>query len=97
MNLNDNENKVLEKLYLSQEEKIDEIIKTTINEIKNKTKKVEKEIVLEKYDERTKEEVRQIIDEIEENYSIKIAHLTRNVYEQGFKDGVQLILECFDK
>ena len=55
-------NKILENIYLSQEEKIDELIKNTNAIVKNKLNKIEKEI-----------------------------------YKQGFADGVNLLRECIDK
>ena len=95
MNLENTEDNLLEKIYLAQEEKIDETIRKTLSEAK--MEKVDAETILEKYDNNTKEEMKKILYKIEENNNIKLAHLTRDIYEQGFKDGVKLILECMDK
>ena len=97
MNLKNMEDNLLEKIYLAQEEKIDKTLRKTINEAKAKMKNVDAETMLEKYDNNTKEEMKKILYEIEENNNIKLAHLTRDIYEQGFKDGVKLIIECMDK
>ena len=36
-----------------------------------------------------------MVETIEENYSIKIAEYNKEFYKQGFKDGVNLIMNCF--
>ena len=97
MNSENTEDNLLEKIYLAQEEKIDETIRKTLSEAKAKMEKVDAETILKKYDNNTKEEIKKILYKIEENNNIKLAHLTRDIYEQGFKDGVKLILECMDK
>ena len=84
-------NKLLEKIYLSQEEKIDEIIKEAKNELNNKLIKTNKEIILEKYNNK---ELNDLINKIEENNNIKISYLSKKIYKQGFIDGVNLLLEC---
>ena len=91
MNSENIKNKLLEKIYLSQEEKIDEIIKEAKNELNNKLIKTNKEIILEKYNNK---ELNNLINKIEENNNIKISYLSKKIYEQGFIDGVNLLLEC---
>lgn len=91
MNSENIKNKLLEKIYLSQEEKIDEIIKEAKNELNNKLIKTNKEIILEKYNNK---ELNDLINKIEENNNVKISYLSKKIYEQGFIDGVNLLLEC---
>lgn len=91
MNSENIKNKLLEKIYLSQEEKIDEIIKEAKNELNNKLIKTNKEIILEKYNNK---ELNNLINKIEENNNIKISYLSKKIYKQGFIDGVNLLLEC---
>ncbi len=91
MNSENIKNKLLEKIYLSQEEKIDEIIKEAKNELNNKLIKTNKEIILEKYNNK---ELNDLINKIEENNNIKISYLSKKIYKQGFIDGVNLLLEC---
>lgn len=91
MNSENIKNKLLEKIYLSQEEKTDEIIKEAKNELNNKLIKTNKEIILEKYNNK---ELNNLINKIEENNNIKISYLSKKIYEQGFIDGVNLLLEC---
>ena len=85
------ENKILEKIYLLQEEKIDKIIRQINIEIKNKLKKINKEEILKKYNIK---EISQLIEDIEENNNIKMSYLMKEIYKQGFIDGVNLIEEC---
>ena len=39
-------------------------------------------------------ELNNLINKIKENNNIKISYLSRILYEQGFIDGVNLLLEC---
>ena len=87
-------NNILEKIYFSQEEKIDEIIKQTMKEIKDKLNDINTEEIIEKYNIK---EIKDLIEKIEENNNIKISYLIREIYKQGFADGVGLIKECIDK
>lgn len=87
-------NKLLEKVYLSQEEKIDEILKEAKNGLNNKLIETNQERILKKYNNK---EVSDLIDKIEENNNIKISYLNKKMYEQGFIDGVNLLLECLYK
>ena len=87
-------NKILENIYLSQEEKIDELIKNTNAIVKNKLNKIDKEKVLEKYNIK---EVKDLIEKIEENNNMKTSYIIKEIYKQGFADGVNLLRECIDK
>ena len=87
-------NQMLEKIYFSQEEKIDATIKQSMREIKDKLNEVNIEEIIEKYDIK---EIKDLIEKIEENNNIKLAYLIKKIYEQGFADGVNLIKECTDK
>ena len=84
------ENKILERIYFSQEEKIDEIIKQTNIKIKDKLKEIKKEEILKKYDIK---EIKELIENIEENNNIKISYLIKEIYKQGFIDGVKIVRE----
>ena len=94
MNSEDIRNKLLEKLYLSQEEKIDEILKEAKNELNNKLIETNQEKILKKYNNK---ELNDLIDEIEENNNIKMSYFNKKLYKQGFIDGVNLLIECLYK
>ena len=72
---------MLLEIYEGRKEKIDNIIKQAEKKIK------------EKVNEINYEENKEIINKIEENYSIKIANICKEVYIQGLKDGINIITE----
>lgn len=94
MNSENIKNKLLEKLYLSQEEKIDEILKEAKNEVNNKLIETNQVRILKKYNNK---EISDLIDKIEENNNIKMSYFNKRLYKQGFIDGVNLLLECLYK
>lgn len=83
---------ILEQIYLSQESKIDDIIQETNNEIKGKLNKIDIAEILEKYS--NDKELQNVFEKIEDNYNIKVSYLNKKIYEQGFIDGVKLMLEA---
>ena len=83
---------ILEQIYLSPESKIDDIIQETNNEIKGKLNKIDIAEILEKYS--NDKELQNVFEKIEDNYNIKVSYLNKRIYEQGFIDGVKLMLEA---
>lgn len=83
---------ILEQIYLSQESKIDDIIQEANNEIKGKLNKIDIAEILEKYS--NDKELQNVFEKIEDNYNIKVGYLNKKIYEQGFIDGVKLMLEA---
>ena len=79
-------------IYQIQDEKIDEILKTTDKKLNDKLKQINfKEI---KEDSNCKKTLMEILNKIEDNYNIKITEYNKEMYKQGFIDGVNLILNC---
>lgn len=78
--------------YELQEEKIDEILKKTDVRIKNQLQKMKIEKIVEDFN--CKKELRDIFQKLEDNYNIKIAEYNKEMYKQGFIDGVNVILNC---
>ena len=39
-------------------------------------------------------ELKEILNQIEENYSIRITQYNKEIYKQGFIDGVNLMINC---
>ena len=91
--MQENEEKLLDKIYKMQEEELDQIIKLKSKELKNENNynKLKKLLKEEKIN---KEEVSKILNNVEENYNKKINSLIEEFYKQGFKDGVKLIINC---
>lgn len=99
---------IINKIYQAQEEKIDEIIKKSNEEIKEKIKPIKAEEIIRKNIEKIIEKsnnqkeiqeildkkLNQILNQIEENYNIKISKYNEEMYKKGFIDGVNLIINC---
>ena len=81
---------IIEKIYEMQEEKLYEIIKEKSKEINFKLYKIDAKNINEK-------NKNEIINKLEENYNIKISEYAKEFYMQGFRDGVNLIIKCFEK
>ena len=79
---------MLEEIYLERSEKIDEIIKKAITKVEPKIKPI---------NENEREENKELLNKIEENYNIKISSICKEIYILGFKDGMNLILEAKEK
>ena len=91
--MQENEEKLLDKIYKMQEEEVDKIIKLKSKELKNENNYNNLEGLL-KEEKINKEEVTKILSNIEENYNKKINSLIEEFYKEGFKDGVKLIINC---
>lgn len=93
MNLKNFEEKdMINMIYQSQEEKIDEILKNVDKKLKDQLEVIASERIVE--DSNCKEQAKEMLNKIEENYSIKITEYNKEIYKQGFIDGVNLILNC---
>ena len=87
-----NNKDMIRKIYLSEEENIDKIIKKSNKEIKDYLKTINLEKVIGESD--TPNELREIFKDIEDNYNIKITKYNEEMYKKGFIDGVNLMLNC---
>lgn len=75
---------MIKQIYVSQKEQIDEILK----DVEKKVPKIEDKMY---------QENRAIIEEINNIYNIKINAICEAMYEKGFKDGVNLMVEVDGK
>ena len=73
---------MLREIYNTRKEVIDFAIKDAFKMAKDKLYEIDYETNKE------------IINKLEENYSIKMALICEEVYIQGLKDGINLIDEC---
>ncbi len=73
---------MLREIYNTRKEVIDFAIKDALKMAKDKLYEIDYETNKE------------IINKLEENYSIKMALICEEVYIQGLKDGINLIDEC---
>ena len=81
------EKNIIENIYQS----IDEKIIKKIKENKNKFSKINE---IEIKDLKTKKQIEEQIKNIEENNNIKNAIIKEEMYKQGLKDGINLIILC---
>ena len=82
-------NDIIEKIYQSRYEDLDEIIIKKIKENKNKFKKLN-EINIR--DLKIKKQIEDTMNDIEENNNIKNSIIREEMYKQGLKDGINLII-----
>ncbi len=75
------EKDIIENIYQSKYEELDEKIIKKIKENKNKFLKI-------------KNQIEEQIKNIEENNNIKNAIIKEEMYKQGLKDGINLIILC---
>ena len=86
------EKDIINIIYQAQEENIDEILKKADERLKEKLEKIEIERILE--DSNCAKKLKEIFNKIEDNNNIKITEYNKELYKQGFIDGVNLILNC---
>ena len=79
---------MLEQIYLERKEEIDKTIKRALQNI---------EASLIKIDNKDINENSNIYNILEENYNIKLSSICKEIYLQGFKDGINLMLEVKEK
>lgn len=77
---------MLEEVYLERRPKIDKVIQKAIKNVEEKLK----EIDYSKIDKNT-------YNELEENYNLKLSSIAKELYLQGLKDGINLMLEAKEK
>lgn len=88
------EKDIIEIIYNSQEEQIDKIIKKVNQEIKEELKTINTETIMENTN--NPKELKEIFNKIEDEYNIKISKYNKEMYKQGFIDGVNLMINCLD-
>ena len=82
---------IIEKIYYAQEKELDKKITQVNQKIKDKIKDIDTRNIEESENSR---EIKEMLEKIEENYSIKIANYIKEYYKQGFVDGVNLMINC---
>ena len=82
---------IIEKIYYAQEKELDKKITQVNQKIKDKIKDIDTRNIEESENSR---EIKEMLETIEENYSIKIANYIKEYYKQGFVDGVNLMINC---
>ena len=90
-----NNNQIIKKIYKGEEDKIDNIIKEANKEIKDELKVINIENIIDNAN--NPREIRNILNDIEDNYNIKITKYNEEMYKLGFMDGINLIIECLKK
>ncbi len=86
------EENIIEIIYKSEEEKLDRKIKQINKNIKEKIRDINVNKLLENISKTN--ELKKVLEQIEENYNVKISEYNKEFYKQGFIDGVNLIINC---
>ncbi len=76
---------MLEEIYLKRREVIDHTIRQAIKKVENKLVKIDDVDLAKNKD---------LYHIMEENYNIKLGSICKEIYLQGLKDGINLILEA---
>ena len=82
---------MIDIIYKAEEKELNDRMNRANKRIEYKIKNIDIDKITET---NNKEEIRKILDNIEENYSIKIGEYSKEFYKQGFIDGINLILNC---
>ena len=82
---------IIEKIYYAQEKDLDKKITEVNQKIKDKIKDIDTSNIEKSENSR---EIKEMLETIEENYSIKISNYIKEYYKQGFVDGVNLMINC---
>ena len=85
---------IIEKIYQSEEKNLDQLIIKINKNTKNKLKNIDRTKILENTN--NKKEIIKMLEDIEENYNIKIGEYIKEFYKQGFIDGINLMLNCLN-
>ena len=85
------EKDIIENIYQSKYEELDEKIIKKIKENKNKFSKINE---IEIKDLKTKKQIEEQIKNIEENNNIKNSIIKEEIYKKGLKYGINLIILC---
>ena len=83
---------IIEIIYQAEEKELDGIIKKSDEKIKDKIKNINTKDIIE--NSNNQKEVTKMLENIEENYNIKIGEYVKEFYKQGFIDGINLMLNC---
>ena len=83
---------IIEIIYQAEEKELDGIIKKSDEKIKDKIKNINTKEIIENSD--NQKEIIKMLENIEENYNIKIGEYVKEFYKQGFIDGINLMLNC---
>ncbi len=83
---------MIELIYQAEQKVLDEKIKQANKKIRDKIKDINLEKIIK--ENPNQQEIEKLLETIEENYSIKIAQYNQEFYQQGFIDGVNLMLNC---
>ena len=83
---------IINIIYQARAEKIDEILKNVDEKLKGRVKTVEIKRIIE--DSNCEKQLIEKLNKIEDNYNMKITEYNKEMYKQGFIDGVNLILNC---
>ena len=86
------ERDIIELIYQAEEKVLDEKIKQANKKVKDKIKDINLEEILGETANQKK--ISKMLDQIEENYSIKITQYNKEFYRQGFVDGIHLMINC---
>ena len=88
----------IENIYEIKYEILDQKVTQKLKENKYRLKKTDEYKIMDEIKEKLlRKQLEQLLKEIEENNSIKNTIIMKEMYKQGFIDGVNLIIDCKTK
>lgn len=88
----------IENIYEIKYEILDQKVAQKLKENKYRLNKIDEYKILDEIKEKLlRKQIEQLLKEIEENNSIKNSIIMKEMYKQGFIDGVNLIIDCKTK
>lgn len=88
-------NDTLDKIYESKQEElglIPENVKEKLHDIQ--LEKIKKDLILNIQDEENVKKILKSIEDLTENYEMKMEYIMENSYKSGFKDAFSLFINC---
>lgn len=88
----------IENIYEIKYEILDQKVLQKLKENKYKLKKIDEDKIITEIKEKLiQKQIIQMLKEIEENNNIRSSIIMKEMYKQGFIDGVNLIIDCKTK
>lgn len=88
-------NDTLDKIYQTKQEKLGLIpdnVKEKFHDVQ--LEKIKKDLILNIEDEEIAKKILKSIEDLTENYEMKMEYIMENSYKAGFKDAFSLFINC---
>ena len=88
-------NDTLDKIYESKQEELGLILENVKEKLHDiQLEKIKKDLILNIQDEENVKKILKSIEDLTENYEMKMEYIMENSYKSGFKDAFSLFINC---